>query len=59
MIGAQAQLTNDMIIADGGAQSPTLVQYLKNALDDVTRGSAPSNLLMESAWRCNIPKVAT
>ena len=47
MIGAQAQLTNDMVTAVGGAQSLTLVQDLKKALDDATRGSAPSSLLIE------------
>ena len=47
MIGAQAPLTHDMICAARGAQALTLVQDLKKALDDATRGSAPSSLLME------------
>ena len=47
MIGAQSQLTHDMMCAAGGAQALALVQDLKQAVDDVTRGSVASALLME------------
>ena len=47
MIGAQTQLTNDMILAAGGAQSLILVHDVKKALDDLTKGTVPPDLLME------------
>ena len=47
MIGAQSQLTNDMILAAGGAQSLMLVHDVKKALDELTKGGVPPNLLME------------
>ena len=47
MIAAQSQLTHDMICAAGGAQALALVHDLKQALDDITKGSAASALLME------------
>jgi hypothetical protein len=47
MIGAQSQLTHGMICAAGGAQALALVHDLKQALDDITKGSVASALLME------------